>query len=77
MAIVGNFFIEYPCQLTEMDKSVFKSLGNKNLIKTFASEQYKSDNWSFAYEFDNDGYVTRIDLYMDKRLNGSVTVQYK
>jgi hypothetical protein len=60
-----------------MDKSVFKSLGNKNLIKTFASEQYKSDNWSFAYEFDNDGYVTCIDLYMDKRLNGSVTVQYK
>ena len=77
MAIVGNFFIEYPCQLAEMDKSVFKSLGTKNLIKTFASEQYEDDNWSFAYEFDNDGYVTHIDLYMDKRLNGSVTIRYQ
>ena len=77
MAICGNFFIEYPCELIEMDKSVFKSLGNKNLIKTFASEQYEDDNWSFAYEFDGDGYVTRIDLYMNKRLNGSVAVRYQ
>lgn len=77
MAICGNFFIEYPCKLIEMDKSVFKSLGTKNLIKTFASEQYEDYNWSFAYEFDEDGYVTRIDLYMDKRLHGSITVQYK
>ena len=76
MAICGRFFIEYPCELIEMDKSVFKSLGTKNLIKTFASEQYEDDNWSFAYEFDNDGYVTRIDLYMNKRLKGSVTVRY-
>ena len=77
MAICGNFFIPYPCAMIEMDKSVFKSLGNKNLIKTFASEQYEDDNWSFAYEFDGDGYVTRIDLYMDKQLYGSITVRYQ
>lgn len=77
MAICGNFFIEYPCEMIEMDKSVFKSLGTKNLIKTFASEQYEDDNWSFAYEFDEDDYVTRIDLYMNKRLKGSVTVRYQ
>lgn len=77
MAICGNLFIEHPCEMTEMDKTVFKSLGNKNLIKTFASEQYEDYNWSFAYEFDNDGYVTRIDLYMDKRLYVSITVRYR
>ena len=77
MAICGNFFIEYPCEMIEMDKNVFKSLGNKNLIKTFASEQYEDDNWSFAYEFDDDGYVTHIDLYMNKRLHASVAVRYQ
>ena len=78
MAILkGQGLIEYPCEGLELDRTVFNSLGNKNLIKSFASQQYEDDNCSFAYEFDKDGYVSRIDIYVNKKLAGSMTVMYQ
>lgn len=79
MAIICVDLLEYPypCNGAEMDKNIFKSLGNKNLIKTVVEDGEDDWRWSFAYEFDDYGYVTRIDLYMDKQLNGSVTVRYQ
>lgn len=77
MAIIGNELLSgYPCKLTEMDKSVFKSLGNTNLPKTFINPRYDGDNWSFTYEFDAEGYLTLINTFNDEDLNFSMTVKY-
>ena len=77
MAIVGNEILSgYPCKMTEMDKSVFKSLGNTNLPKTFINPRYDDDSWSFTYEFDAEGYIALINVFNDGTLRYSLTVKY-
>lgn len=77
MAVIGNGCLSgYPVQITEMDKSVFKSLGNRNLPKTFINPNNPEDSWNFTYAFDKYGYLKGVDVFMDNNLEFRVSVIY-
>lgn len=81
LAIVSMHFCEagYPCGLYELDKTVFTSLGNRNLLRTY---QYEDSDYvdvvNLSYDFDKDGYIVKIDAYYadDNELCVSAKVNY-
>lgn len=83
MAILVGTFAEYPCEIPELDKTVFKSLGNRNLPQTcnqvvyYNEELRYDDNWEYRYVFDSDGYLTKVKMYRDDEYFADIQISYK
>lgn len=75
MAVIGNTCLIYPCDITEIDKTTFKSLGNKNLPKSFRSP-IDNENWTFTYDFDKSGDLKEIDVFLNDKRYIHVSVKY-
>lgn len=80
LAIISRHFCEagYPCNFYELDRSVFTSFENRNLLRTYQYEDYDYSVVNLNYDFDKDGYIVKIDAYYadDNELCVSAKVNY-